>query len=50
MNKLRKLINWIRSPYDFRMERYLAGSADIAELDHRMRKWQYMSESERARY
>ena len=35
---------------DFRLERYLAGSNDICDLEQRQKKWLYMSESDRNRW
>jgi hypothetical protein len=47
---IKKFMSWIDDPTDFRMERFLSQSSDIADLDYRMQKWTYMSESEKQRY
>jgi hypothetical protein len=51
MNIFRRIQKWITMPaIDHRMERYLAGSTDTADLEYRLKKWQYMSEYERNLY
>ncbi len=51
MNILQRLIGWFTtSPINFSMERYLSQSSDLADLEHRMKKWEYMSDSEKSRY
>ena len=35
---------------DFRMERFLSQSADHAELEHRIRRWENMNEGEKNRW
>lgn len=47
---IRRLWQWIYNPIDMRLERYLAGSADLAELEHRQQKWLRMREWERDRW
>jgi hypothetical protein len=45
-----RFIAWMRSPTDFRMERYLARSVDVADLEHRLQKWSRMSEADKNHY
>jgi hypothetical protein len=40
-------MDWFNDGTDFRLERYLASSTDICDLEHRQHKWSYMTESER---
>lgn len=46
----KNLYDWINNSTDFRQERYLAQSVDLADLERRQRQWQYMSEWERDRW
>jgi hypothetical protein len=51
MNMFQKMWAWLRDcGTDFRLERYLSNSTDIADLEHRQHKWTYMSEAEKSRW
>lgn len=50
MQFFKKLFDWINSGTDWRLERYLAQSVDLADLERRQRQWQYMSDFERDRW
>ena len=50
MKFLERWFAWFRSGTDFRLERYLAASTDLADLERRQKKWMYMTESERNRW
>ena len=45
-----KLFDWINGGTDWRLERYLSQSADLADLERRQRQWQRMSDWERDRW
>ena len=45
-----RLWAYLTNPTDWRQERYLAASTDMADLDYRQRRWQRMREWERDRW
>jgi hypothetical protein len=47
MKFLRALWHWADPGVDWRLERYLAESIDLADLEHRIKRWDYMTEAER---
>jgi hypothetical protein len=51
MNIIKRFQKWLEMPViDHRMERYLANSTDEADLEYRLKRWQYMTEYERSLY
>jgi hypothetical protein len=43
LNFMKVVKNWVDSLttyHDWELEKYLAGSTDAADLEHRMRKWE----------
>ena len=48
MKLLRKVFAWFnRYTMDHRLERYLAQSVDLYDLERREQRWNFMSEAER---
>jgi hypothetical protein len=47
MNLFDWLLSWFDSSIDYRLERYLGQSVDRCDLEHRLKNWDYMSETER---
>jgi len=49
-NYIIRLWRYLSNPIDIRLDRYLASSSDLADLEHRQQKWFRMSESEKNRW
>jgi len=50
MNYIRCLWDYLNNSIDMRLERYLAASTDLADLEHRQQRWFRMSEWEKNRW
>ena len=50
MKYLRLIWQCLSDPIDLRLERYLAGSTDLADLERRQQRWFSMSESAKNRW
>lgn len=51
MNLIKRLVSWFDNRhFDYRLERYLASSVDLSDLERRQVRWESMSEAERNRW